>query len=61
MKKSAARWLLPLLLLALLWANFSRPIYAPPSAQNVRLRLNYLERVIREGLTAGPGGGRGSF
>ena len=37
----------------LLWASFSRPTYAPPDAAKVRLRLNYLERVIREG--AGPG------
>ncbi|QKG58533.1 hypothetical protein GKZ68_18985 [Hymenobacter sp. BRD128] len=43
------RWLLPIMLLALLWVSFSRPTYAPPVAAIVRLRLNYLERVIREG------------
>ena len=51
--KRRARWLLPLALLALLWTSFSRPTYAPPGASNVRLRLNYLERVIREGAAPG--------
>ncbi len=51
--KRRLRWLLLLSALALLWASFSRPAYAPPGAANVRLRLNYLERVIGEG--SGPG------
>ncbi|MEJ7666035.1 MAG: hypothetical protein WKG07_44220 [Hymenobacter sp.] len=44
-----ARWLLPPALLALVWLSFSWPTYDPPPPANVRLRLNYLERVIREG------------
>ncbi|WP_223696416.1 hypothetical protein [Hymenobacter psoromatis] len=51
--KRRARWLLPLTLLALVWLSFSRPAYAPPPPANVRARLNYLERIIREG--GGPG------
>ncbi len=47
------RWVLLLSLLALMWASFSQPSYTPPSHANLRLRLNYLERVIREG--SGPG------
>ncbi|AMR27588.1 hypothetical protein A0257_11100 [Hymenobacter psoromatis] len=41
-------------MLALVWLSFSWPTYAPPPPANVRLRLNYLERVIRAG------GGRGT-
>lgn len=48
-----ARWLLPLTLVALVWLSFNWPIYTPPPPANVRLRLNYLERIIREG--DGPG------
>ena len=51
--KHPLRGLLCLALLALVWAGFSRPAYAPPSAQNVRQRLNYLARVVRAG--SGPG------
>jgi hypothetical protein len=47
--KKRWRWILAISLLALLWAGFSRPTYAPPSQPDIRLRLNYLERVIREG------------
>jgi hypothetical protein len=44
------RWLLLLLLLALVWGTYSsRQPYVPPSHAALRLRLNYLERVIREG------------
>lgn len=51
--KRRTRWLLLLGLLAFAWAGFSRPAYAPPSAANVRLRLNYLERIIGEGAAPG--------
>jgi hypothetical protein len=37
------------LLSVLLWVGFSWPTYQPPSRPEVRLRLNYLERVIDEG------------
>jgi hypothetical protein len=44
------RWHRVLLLLALLaWVGYSWPTYQPPGRPEVRLRLNYLERVIREG------------
>ena len=44
------RWGRLLLLLGIvLWVGFSGPTYQPPTRPNVRLRLNYLERVIREG------------
>jgi hypothetical protein len=33
----------------LLWVGCSWPTYQPPSRPEVRLRLNYLERVIQEG------------
>jgi hypothetical protein len=33
----------------LLWVGFSWPTYQPPGRPEVRLRLNYLERVIQEG------------
>ena len=52
------RWLL-VALLALGWASFSRPAYAPPSAASLRPRLNYLERIIRDG--SGPGTALGSL
>ena len=42
-----------LALLGLVWLSLSRPTYAPPGPTNVRRRLNYLERVVREG--SGPG------
>ncbi len=53
MRQHTRRLLLPIAMLALLWASFSRPTYAPPGAANMRLRLNYLERVIREGAAPG--------
>lgn len=53
MRQHTRRLLLPIAMLALLWASFSRPTYAPPDAANMRLRLNYLERVIREGAAPG--------
>ncbi|RZK27820.1 MAG: hypothetical protein EOO63_12600, partial [Hymenobacter sp.] len=44
------RWGRLLVLLGvLLWVAFSWPTYQPPSRPEVRLRLNYLERVIQEG------------
>ena len=44
------RWGRLLVLLAiLLWVAGSWPTYQPPSRPEVRLRLNYLERVIQEG------------
>jgi hypothetical protein len=44
------RWPLLLVLLALLGGTYcSRQPYVPPSHASLRLRLNYLERVIREG------------
>lgn len=44
------RWGRLLLLLGvLLWVAFSWPTYQPPGRPEVRLRLNYLERVIQEG------------
>ena len=44
------RWGRLLLLLgAILWIGFSWPTYQPPARPHVRLRLNYLERVIQEG------------
>jgi hypothetical protein len=47
------RWGRLLLLLGLgLWVAASWPTYQPPGRPAIRLRLNYLERVIQEG--AGP-------
>jgi len=44
------RWgRLAFLLAALAWVAGSWPTYRPPNRANVRLRLNYLERVIEEG------------
>jgi hypothetical protein len=44
------RWGRLLLLLALLlWVSGSWPTYRPPGRPELRLRLNYLERVIQEG------------
>ncbi|MGI4865903.1 MAG: hypothetical protein ACRYFZ_18405 [Janthinobacterium lividum] len=44
------RWGRFLLLLGVsLWVGFSWPTYEPPARPTVRLRLNYLERVIQEG------------
>jgi hypothetical protein len=44
------RWgRLAALLGILLWVGFSWPTYQPPGRPEVRLRLNYLERVIQEG------------
>lgn len=44
------RWGRLAFLLALLaWVGNSWPTYRPPNRANVRLRLNYLERVIEEG------------
>jgi len=44
------RWGRLLLVLGiLLWVGGSWPTYQPPSRPEVRLRLNYLERVIQEG------------
>gem|GEM_PF-6445883 len=40
------RWLWAISSLALLWLGFSWPTYAPPGQPELRLRLNYLERVI---------------
>jgi hypothetical protein len=40
---------LAVLLGILLWIGFSWPTYQPPARPEVRLRLNYLERVIGEG------------
>lgn len=46
------RWGRLLLLLGLLmWVGGSWPTYRPPSRPELRLRLNYLERVIQEGAT----------
>lgn len=46
------RWgRLAFLLAALAWVAGSWPTYQPPNRANVRLRLNYLERVIEEGAT----------
>jgi hypothetical protein len=48
--KQRWRWPLLLVLLALLGGTYcSRQPYVPPSHASLRLRLNYLERVIREG------------
>jgi hypothetical protein len=45
------RWRWVVVLLALIaWAAYSRPTYQPPSSTTMRLRLNYLERVIGEGI-----------
>lgn len=45
------RWGRLLLLLALLlWVGSSWPTYHPPGRPELRLRLNYLERVIQEGV-----------
>lgn len=49
--KKRWRWILVISSLALLWADFSWPTYAPPSQSDTRLRLNYLERVIWEGAS----------
>jgi hypothetical protein len=44
------RWgRLAALLVILLWVGFSWPTYQPPGRPEVRLRLNYLERVSQEG------------
>ena len=44
------RWgRLAVLLVILLWVGLSWPTYQPPGRPEVRLRLNYLERVIQEG------------
>ena len=44
------RWgRLLVLLVLLLWVAGSWPTYQPPGRPEVRLRLNYLERVIQEG------------
>jgi hypothetical protein len=44
------RWVRALFLLALLlWVANSWPTYQPPGRPEVRLRLNYLERVLAEG------------
>jgi hypothetical protein len=43
------RWgRLAFLLAAVAWVSNSWPTYQPPNRANVRLRLNYLERVIQE-------------
>ncbi|MVN76570.1 hypothetical protein GO988_09570 [Hymenobacter sp. HMF4947] len=47
------RWLLLLVVLGCAWASYSRPTYTPPRPPHVRLRLAYLERIMREG--SGPG------
>ena len=45
------RWGRLLLLLGLgLWVAASWPTYKPPGRPEVRLRLNYLERIIQEGI-----------
>jgi hypothetical protein len=45
------RWRRVVVLLALvMWAGYSRPTYQTPKSTNVRLRLNYLERIIGEGI-----------
>jgi hypothetical protein len=45
------RWRRVVVLLALvMWACYSRPTYQAPKSTNVRLRLNYLERIIGEGI-----------
>jgi hypothetical protein len=45
------RWgRLAVLLGILLWVACSWPTYQPPGRPEVRLRLNYLERVIQEGV-----------
>jgi hypothetical protein len=45
------RWgRLLVLLVILLWVAGSWPTYQPPGRPEVRLRLNYLERVIQEGV-----------
>jgi hypothetical protein len=44
------RWgRLAFLLVIIAWIGNSWPTYQPPNRANVRLRLNYLERVIQEG------------
>jgi hypothetical protein len=44
------RWgRLAFLLAAIAWVSSSWPTYRPPNRANLRLRLNYLERVIQEG------------
>jgi hypothetical protein len=46
------RWGRLLLLLGLgLWVAASWPTYQPPGRPEIRLRLNYLERVIQEGAS----------
>jgi len=48
--RQRVRWGRLLALLGiLLWVGCSWPSYQPPSRPEVRLRLNYLERVIQEG------------
>lgn len=47
--KNHWRWVLIISSLALLWLGFSWPTYTPPGRPEVRLRLNYLERIIAEG------------
>jgi hypothetical protein len=37
----------------LLWLGFSWPTYVPPGQPELRLRLNYLERIIAEGPAPG--------
>jgi hypothetical protein len=45
------RWgRLAFLLAAIAWVSASWPTYQPPNRASVRLRLNYLERVIQEGV-----------
>jgi hypothetical protein len=44
------RWILVLLLVLVAWTTFcSRQLYRAPSHASLRLRLNYLERIIQEG------------
>ena len=44
------RWgRLAFLLAAMAWLSASWPTYQPPNRANMRLRLNYLERVLAEG------------
>jgi len=48
--RKRVRWgRLAFLLAALAWVSASWPTYQPPNRANVRLRLNYLERVLEEG------------
>lgn len=46
------------LLSILLWVGFSWPTYQPPGRPEVRLRLNYLERVMEEGAAPSTALGR---